>query len=104
MAATHVLLADKSERVRQVLTDLLCASGNTGIVEGVSSLQKAVERIEQEPIDMVIVELSSISQQELDNLATYRERFSRVSWVVVSMFPDLRSIIEDRLRESDIRQ
>jgi CheY-like chemotaxis protein len=100
MAATHVLLADRTRRVRDALEDLLRASGTTGAIEGVTSLESAVERVEREPVDMVLVELSSTSQHELENLVIYRKQYPGVSWVVVSLFPDMRTMIEDRLQES----
>lgn len=94
MEDSTVLLADKNESVRAALAEMLHATGNSHQLEGVQSLRAAAERIEMGPVDMVVLELSSIPMAELESINEYRRRYPSVSWIVVSLFPDLRGVLK----------
>lgn len=94
MRDSRILIADRNPSVREALAEMLHATGVRRELEGVDSLGLAAERIEECPVDMVVIELSSISMDELEDVNLYRSRYPSVSWVVVSLFPDLRAVLE----------
>lgn len=102
MAESRILIADRNDSVRAALAEMLHATGETRELEGVDSLSLAAERIEECPVDMVVVELSSISMDELEQVNLYRSQYPRVSWVVVSLFPDLRGVLERQLGYAEV--
>ena len=82
--STKTAIVEDHELFRDVLCTTVDATPDLELVFAVGDAQDALARLEHEPIDLILVDLSMPSVTGSDLVATIRERWPEIRCVVVS--------------------
>ena len=84
----RVLIVDDHERVRRGVRDALDRALGEGVFGEAGGAAEALQRVEQEPWDVVLLDLSLPDRSGMDTLKELRRRRPGVPVLVMSMHPE----------------
>lgn len=87
-----ILIADDHEMFRDGLSSLLHNAGQWEISKTVSNGVEAIDAIEKEHFDLILLDINMPVMTGLEAAEIIRKRFPKVKIVILSMFNDVKNI------------
>ena len=88
----RLLIVDDDRRARRALSDLLVGRGHTMVVT--ASAKRALDRLEEEPFDLVFTELRTARMDGMKLLKTVRRRWPETRIVVLAGSRDIDAAVD----------